>query len=110
MAFKKIIVGEKNERLRKKSRSVTAIDSKILHLLDDMRETMQKSDGIGIAAPQVGVLKRIVVIDVGQGALELINPRIIRTQGVQTEEEGCLSVPGRRGIVERAAQSGGHSL
>lgn len=101
MAVRSIITGENNEKLMKRSRIVMTIDSKILKLLDDMRETMYKNDGVGIAAPQVGILKRIVVIDIGQGVMELINPRIIRTQGVQTEEEGCLSVPNKRGIVER---------
>lgn len=101
MAVRSIITGEKNEKLRKRSRTVMSIDSKVLKLLDDMRETMYKNDGVGIAAPQVGVLKRVVVIDVGQGLIELINPRIIRTEGCQTEEEGCLSVPEKRGIVER---------
>jgi peptide deformylase len=101
MAIRTILVGEKNDKLRKLSRPVAAVDNKILKLLDDMRETMYKNEGVGIAAPQVGVLKRIVVIDVGQGVMELINPRIIKTQGKQTEEEGCLSVPSKRGVVER---------
>jgi peptide deformylase len=101
MALRDIVKGERNYRLRKVSRPISAIDLKTVKLLEDMRETMYKYDGVGIAAPQVGVLKRIVVIDVGHGVLELINPCIIKAEGVQTEEEGCLSVPNRRGIVQR---------
>ena len=101
MAFRKVVVGEANEKLRKQSKLVSAIDNKIIRLLDDMRDTMYKNDGIGIAAPQIGVLKRVIVIDIGKGVIELINPEIIHIEGAQTEEEGCLSVPYRRGIVER---------
>jgi peptide deformylase len=101
MAFRRIVTGERNEKLRKQCKKVAAIDHKLLKLLDDMCDTMRKSDGIGIAAPQVGVLKRVVVIDVGEGVLELINPEMIYMDGTQCEEEGCLSVPYRRGIVER---------
>ncbi len=101
MAVKKILTGEKNEKLRKISKPVENIDKKILKLLDDMKNTMKKSDGIGLAAPQVGVLKRVVVVDFGQGVIELINPKIVKTLGRQEEEEGCLSVPDRRGLVKR---------
>jgi peptide deformylase len=70
-------------------------------LIGDMLETMYESNGVGLAAPQVGVLKRIVVIDVGEGPIVLINPQIIESSGEQTGEEGCLSVPGKFGIVTR---------
>lgn len=87
--------------LRKKCRPVENIDEKILTLLDDMAETMDSADGVGLAAPQIGVLKRIAVIDVGDGLIELINPEIISASGSQTADEGCLSVPGKYGKVER---------
>ena len=79
--------------LRKKCRAVTMIDSKTHQLLDDMAQTMHAANGVGLAAPQVGLLKRIVVIDVGDGVIELINPEIIATSGEQIDDEGCLSVP-----------------
>ena len=79
--------------LRKKCRAVTMIDSKTHQLLDDMAQTMHAANGVGLAAPQVGLLKRIVVIDVGDGVIELINPEIVATSGEQTDDEGCLSVP-----------------
>ena len=79
--------------LRKKCRAVTMIDPKTHQLLDDMAQTMHAANGVGLAAPQVGLLKRIVVIDVGDGVIELINPEIIATSGEQTDDEGCLSVP-----------------
>lgn len=87
--------------LRKKSRRVEKIDDKIVELLDDMAETMYQSDGVGLAAPQVGILKRIVVIDVGNGLLELINPEITDFSGNVKDIEGCLSVPGKYGYVVR---------
>lgn len=87
--------------LRKKCRVVDTIDDKITTLLDDMIDTMQNADGVGLAAPQVGILKRIAVIDVGEGVIELINPEIIKTEGKETNVEGCLSVPGKWGTVER---------
>lgn len=87
--------------LRKKCRVVETIDDKITTLLDDMIDTMQNADGVGLAAPQVGILKRIAVIDVGEGVIELINPEIIKTEGKETNVEGCLSVPGKWGTVER---------
>ncbi|WZL74784.1 peptide deformylase [Clostridiaceae bacterium 35-E11] len=87
--------------LRKKSRIVDKIDSRVLMLIDDMIETMKHADGVGLAAPQVGVLKRVIVIDVGEGLIELINPEIIETVGEKTEAEGCLSVPGVTGEVVR---------
>ena len=73
----------------------------MLTLLDDMAETMYDANGVGLAAPQVGVLKRIVVIDIGEGLVELINPEILETSGSQIDHEGCLSIPGNSALVER---------
>ena len=87
------IVKMGDDVLRKKCRAVTMIDSKTHQLLDDMAQTMHAANGVGLAAPQVGLLKRIVVIDVGDGVIELINPEIIATSGEQIDDEGCLSVP-----------------
>lgn len=95
------IVQEPNETLRKKCRKVEQITDRILQLLDDMKETLAKADGVGLAAPQVGVLRRVVIIDVGEGPIELINPEILESSGEQTGEEGCLSVAGRWGVVTR---------
>lgn len=91
-----------DEILRKKSREVTKIDDKILTLLDDMVDTMYEEDGIGLAAPQVGILKRLVVIDIGEEYVyKMINPRIIKSSGKQIDQEGCLSVPEIKGNVVR---------
>jgi peptide deformylase len=87
--------------LRKISRKVDKINDRILILLDDMKETMYSEDGVGLAAPQVGILKRIVVIDVGEGIIELINPEILEATGEQIKPEGCLSVPGMTANVKR---------
>ena len=87
--------------LRKTSKEVKEITPKIVELVDDMLETMYESNGVGLAAPQVGILKRVVVIDVGEGPIVLINPEIIKTEGSQTGDEGCLSVPGKAGTVTR---------
>ena len=87
--------------LRKRSREVIEINDRILEILDDMTETLYKENGIGIAAPQLGILKRIVVIDNGDGPIELINPVILSAEGVQDGTEGCLSVPGQFGLVSR---------
>ena len=88
--------------LRKTSKEVKEITPKIVELIDDMLETMYEAGGVGLAAPQVGVLKRIVVIDVGDGPFVLINPQITKTEGSQTGDEGCLSVPGKAGTVTMA--------
>ena len=80
--------------LKKTSREVVKFDARLFTLLDDMKETMIGADGVGLAAVQVGVLKRVVVMDVGDGLLELINPVITESEGVQEEQEGCLSLPG----------------
>lgn len=90
-----------DEILYKKCKAVVKFDEKLHILLDDMYETMQSRDGVGLAAPQVGILKRAVVIDVGDGKIELINPEIVEESGEQTGREGCLSVPGVFGEVTR---------
>ena len=97
------IIKEGDERLRKKSRPVTEFNERLWTLLDDMYETM-KDGGVGIAAPQVGVLRRAVVIDVGEGKHELVNPVIVEQEGDQYGGEGCLSIPGQYGLVHRPAQ------
>ena len=84
------IVKEGDEVLRKKCRAVDKIDDRILTILDDMAETLYDSGGVGLAAPQVGILRRIVVIDVGEGLIELINPEIIEKDGEVSDSEGCL--------------------
>lgn len=92
---------EEDPILRKIAKPVKAIDAKICALLDDMAETMTENSGVGLAAPQVGVLKRVIVIDIGEGLIELINPEILETEGTQQGSEGCLSIPGKSGVVER---------
>ena len=87
--------------LAKKCRAVEIIDDRIITLLDDMIDTLYDSGGVGLAAPQVGVLKRIAVIDIGEGLIELINPEIVFQDGMQNDLEGCLSLPGKWGYVER---------
>lgn len=87
--------------LKEKARAVPRINSNVLKLLDNMAETMYEAQGVGLAAPQVGVSKRIAVVDVGQGLIELINPVIIYKEGMETDVEGCLSIPGVRGEVPR---------
>ena len=90
-----------DEILTKQCKEVKKMSLRTRILIGDMLETMYEYNGVGLAAPQVGVLKRIVVIDVGEGPIVLINPEIIETSGEQTGEEGCLSVPGKWGIVTR---------
>ena len=102
MAVLKIVTEEENEEfLRKKSREVTEITPRIKTLLDDMIETMRHANGCGLAAVQVGVLRRIVVIETGEGLFEFINPVIIRKTGTQEGAEGCLSLPGKWGMTKR---------
>ena len=88
------IVKDTEELLHKKSRPVTEFNQKLWDLLEDMAQTMYKADGVGLAAPQIGMLRRIAVIDVGDGIVELINPEIISFSGSQVGQEGCLSSPG----------------
>ncbi|MBR2054047.1 MAG: peptide deformylase [Clostridia bacterium] len=90
-----------NETLRKVSNPIKKFDLRLWLLLRDMAETMYDANGVGLAAPQVGILRRVVVIDVGEGFIELVNPEIIATEGEQAGPEGCLSVPGRQGYVRR---------
>ncbi len=92
---------EGDEILRKKCKEVTGLTPKITTLIEDMVETMYDANGVGLAAPQVGILKRIVVIDAGEGLHVLINPVILETDGEQTGGEGCLSVPGKTATVTR---------
>lgn len=92
MALRKIITKE-NSMLRKTSRPVTKFDDRLAMLLDDMAETMYAADGVGLAAVQVATLRRAIVIDVGTGLMELVNPEIVETEGEQCAEEGCLSIP-----------------
>lgn len=95
------VIKNGDEVLRKKCHRVEKFDAKLHSLLDDMYETMQDKDGVGLAAPQVGILRRVVVIDVGEGKIELVNPEIIKTSGEQDGQEGCLSCPGVWGDVVR---------
>jgi len=90
-----------DDTLRKVCKPMQKFDLRLWLLLRDMADTMYKADGVGLAAPQVGILRRVVVIDVGEGLVELVNPVIISTEGEQAGPEGCLSVPGRRGYVVR---------
>ena len=93
---------EGDEILRKKSKEVSVIDDRIITLLNDMVETMYEKDGVGLAAPQVGILKRVVVIDVEDGNVyKMVNPKIIKKSGEQVDQEGCLSVPETKGMVKR---------
>lgn len=92
---------EEDPILRKKSRVVENFDDRLFELLDDMAETMYAADGVGLAAVQVGILRRVVVIDIGEGLMELINPEIIEVDGVQCGVEGCLSLPGKQAYTMR---------
>ena len=90
-----------DEVLEKECKEVTKVSLRTKILINDMLDTMYEAMGVGLAAPQVGILKRIVVIDIGEGPIVLINPEIIEKAGEQTGEEGCLSVPGKSGLVTR---------
>jgi len=100
MAIRKLRFNE-DPILHKKTRKIEDITERIKQLRDDMIETMNEAEGVGLAAPQIGVLRRAVVIDVGQGPLKLINPEILEVEGEVVDVEGCLSVPGRSGTVSR---------
>lgn len=100
MAIRNVVTSE-DPILRKTSRPVERFNDKLFQLLDDMKDTMYKSQGVGLAAVQVGFLRRVVVVDVGDGFIELINPEIVEFSGSEISEEGCLSVPGESGMVER---------
>ena len=100
MALRKILT-DKEPALHKVCKPVTAFDKKLHTLLDDMRETLIQSGGVGLAAPQVGILRRVVLVDTGEEILELVNPELLETDGDQEGAEGCLSVPGKYGWVKR---------
>lgn len=100
MATRRIVeIGD--EKLRKQAKPVSKFDLRLRILLKDMADTMYKANGVGLAAPQVGILRRVVVVDIGEGLIELVNPVITDAQGEQCGPEGCLSVPGRQGLVIR---------
>lgn len=103
MALRNIRVDE-DPVLRKKAKKVDRFNSRLHRLLDDMAETMYAAPGVGLAAPQVGILKRVVVFDIDEQIYEMINPVITKTEGEQIEIEGCLSVPGKYGRVQRPAE------
>lgn len=100
MALRQVRLQEE-EVLRKKCKQVKSFDSRLAELLDDMAETMYHYNGVGLAAPQVGILKRALVIDIGEGLVELCNPVILASRGSKTDNEGCISVPGLAGKVTR---------
>ena len=100
MALRKIIT-EGNPTLNKVCRPVTSFDDRLHTLLDDMRQTLEEANGVGLAAPQVSILRRVVLVDTGEEILELINPEIVFQSGEQDGLEGCLSVPGKYGRVKR---------
>lgn len=92
---------EEDAILRKKSRPVEKFDDRLFELLDDMADTMYSADGVGLAAVQVGVLRRVVIVDIGEGLMELINPEIVEVDGIQCDVEGCLSLPGKQAYTMR---------
>ena len=100
MALRRIL-SDKNPALHKVCKPVVDFDEKLHKLLDDMNETLVDAGGVGLAAPQVGILRRVVLVDNGEQILELINPTILETDGEQVGPEGCLSVPGKYGLVKR---------
>ena len=100
MGLRKILTTEESA-LHKVCKDVTNFDGRLCRLLEDMRETLIESGGVGLAAPQVGILRRVVLVDTGEEILELINPVLVETDGEQVGPEGCLSVPGKYGLVKR---------
>ena len=100
MGLRKILT-DKDPALHKVCKPVVNFDAKLHKLLDDMAETMQEANGVGLAAPQVGILRRVVTVDLGDEILELVNPTLVETDGEQVGAEGCLSVPGKYGLVKR---------
>ena len=100
MGLRKILT-DQEPALHKVCKPVTDFDKKLHKLLDDMAETLEDSNGVGLAAPQVGILRRVVLVDTGEEVLELINPTMLETSGEQIGPEGCLSVPGKYGLVKR---------
>ena len=102
MGLRKILT-DKEPALHKTCKPVTNFDAKLHKLLDDMRDTLLDSGGVGLAAPQIGILRRVVLVDNGEEILELVNPTMLETDGEQVGAEGCLSVPGKYGLVKRPA-------
>ena len=100
MGIRKILT-VKDPALHKVCKPVEKFDAKLHKLLDDMAETLEEANGVGLAAPQVGILRRVVIVDTGEEILELVNPTLVETSGEQEGAEGCLSVPGKYGIVKR---------
>ena len=100
MGLRKILTTEE-PALHKVCRPVEKFDRRLHKLLDDMKETLAQANGVGLAAPQVGILRRVVVVDTGEEILELVNPELLETDGEQEGAEGCLSVPGKYGLVKR---------
>ena len=100
MGLRKILT-DKEPSLHKVCKPVTKFDRKLHKLLDDMAETLAEANGVGLAAPQVGILRRVVIVDTGEGILELINPTMLETSGEQDGNEGCLAFPGEYGMVKR---------
>ena len=100
MGIRKILT-DKEPALHKVCKPVEQFDRKLHKLLDDMAETLKEAEGVGLAAPQVGILRRVVLVDTGEQVLELINPTLLETSGEQEGAEGCLSVPGKYGLVKR---------
>ncbi len=100
MGLRKILT-DKDPALHKVCRPVEKFDGRLHKLLDDMKETLANANGVGLAAPQVGILRRVVLVDTGDEVLELINPSLLETSGEQEGAEGCLSVPGKYGLVKR---------
>lgn len=100
MGLRKILT-DKEPALHKVCKKVEKFDWRLHKLLDDMRETLIDSNGVGLAAPQVGILRRVVLVDTGEEILELVNPELLETDGEQVGAEGCLSVPGKYGLVKR---------
>ena len=100
MAIRKIVeIGD--EKLRKCAKPVEKFDRRLKTLLEDMADTMYKAEGVGLAAPQVGILRRAVVVDVGEGLTALVNPEVVSREGEESSPEACLSIPGRSGLVSR---------
>ena len=100
MGLRKILT-DKDPALHKVCRPVEKFDGRLHKLLDDMAETLEQANGVGLAAPQIGILRRVVLVDTGEKVLELINPTLLETSGEQVGAEGCLSVPGKYGLVKR---------
>lgn len=100
MGLRKILT-DKDPALHKVCKPVVKFDNRLHKLLDDMRDTLAEANGVGLAAPQVGILRRVVIVDTGEEILELVNPEMLETDGEQEGAEGCLSVPGKYGLVKR---------